>query len=520
MSQPSQTRKTPLRIESSSSGEVDFGGLLRWRAFLVFGFVAIVTWVLFGLDVLVFHNEPTVPSPAASHHRWFGAFQPALFTVATAIVAAWKGKAYYWLEILVCVVLSLSAIEQAVEIALFRPTEMSGSSTVLLLFLAAMIPWQVRYQAILAGVAIAAYPVAYAWTTGRYPEIAAYWAERNLNQSLLEPITIRSIIALSSIAISKSMYNMRVRLEQAERLGSYVIEGEIGKGGMGRVFKTTHAVIRRPTAVKVLRVESGDRDLLTRFEREVRLSATLSHPNSITIYDYGRMDEWTLYYAMELLDGKDLRELVRRYGPMPPNRALYLLEQICGSLAEAHDRGIIHRDLKPPNIFLAKMGGMFDFVKVLDFGLAKQLDEEGVELVDEDSLNLTQIGMLIGTPLYISPEGAARKGKLDARSDIYCLGCVVFWMLTGRAPFIADSAPEALAAHIRTPAPAPSECSEFDIPQQLDNFVLKCLAKNPDDRYQTIAEVQSALRSVPIEEEWTLEQARDWWEDNVVGVNS
>jgi len=312
---------------------------------------------------------------------------------------------------------------------------------------------------------------------------------------------------------------MRVRLERAERLGSYEIEGEIGKGGMGRVFKTTHAIIRRPTAVKVLRVDSGDRDLLTRFEREVRLSATLSHPNSITIYDYGRMDEWTLYYAMELLDGKDLRELVRRYGPMPPNRVLYLLEQICGSLAEAHDRGIIHRDLKPPNIFLAKLGGMFDFVKVLDFGLAKQLDEEGVDQVDEDSLNLTQIGMLIGTPLYISPEGAKRKGKLDARSDIYCLGCVVFWMLTGRAPFIADSAPEALAAHIKTPPPVPSDCSEFDIPQELDDFVLKCLAKSPDDRYQTIAEVQSALRSVPIEEEWTIEQARDWWEDNVVGVS-
>ena len=162
---------------------------------------------------------------------------------------------------------------------------------------------------------------------------------------------------------------------------------------------------------------------------------------------------------------------------------------------------------------------MFDFVKVLDFGLAKQLDEEGVDQVDEDSLNLTQIGMLIGTPLYISPEGAKRKGKLDARSDIYCLGCVVFWMLTGRAPFIADSAPEALAAHIKTPPPVPSDCSEFDIPQELDDFVLKCLAKSPDDRYQTIAEVQSALRSVPIEEEWTIEQARDWWEDNVVGVS-
>ena len=519
MSQPSQTRKVPIRIESSSSGEVDFKGLLRWRAFLVFAFAAGLTWVLLALDVFVFQDGPDVPSPAIPYQRWFWAFQPILFTLATAAVWLWRGRAH-WLEILICVVLSLSAAEQAAEIALFEPVEMSGSTTVVLLFMAAMIPWQVRYQAILAAVAIAAYPLAYAWTSARLPEIAAYWSDRDLSASLLEPMTIRTVIALASIAVSKTMYNMRTRLEEAERLGSYVIQGELGRGGMGRVFKTEHALIRRPTAVKVLRVESGDRDLLTRFEREVRLSATLSHPNSITIYDYGRMDEWTLYYAMELLEGKDLRELVRRYGPMPPNRTLYILDQICGSLTEAHDRGIIHRDLKPPNVFLARLGGMYDFVKVLDFGLAKQLEVEGVEPVDEDSLNLTQVGMLIGTPLYISPEGAKRKGALDARSDIYCLGCVAFWMLTGRAPFIADSAPEALAAHIKTPAPAPSECSEFAIPQELDTFVLKCLEKDPDDRYQSIGEAQAALGSVPLDEVWDAGQAREWWQENVIGFES
>ena len=515
MSQPSQTRKVPIRIESSSSGEVDFAALLRWRAFLVFAFAAVLTWLLFFLDALVFHDVTKVPSPLGPYQSWFWVFQPILFTLATAAAWLWRGRSY-WLEILICAVLSLSAIEQAVEMAAFEPVQMSGSTTVVLLFMAAMIPWQVRYQAILAGVAIVAYPLAYAWTSARFPEISAYWASSDLNASLFEPLTIRTVIALASIIISKMMYNMRVRLEAAERLGNYVLEGEIGKGGMGRVFKTTHALIRRPTAVKVLRVESGDRSLLTRFEREVRLSATLTHPNSITIYDYGRMDEWTLYYAMELLDGMDLRDTVRRFGPMPPNRTIYILDQICGSLAEAHERGIIHRDLKPPNVFLARLGGMFDFVKVLDFGLAKQLEIEGMEQVDEDSMNLTQIGMLIGTPLYISPEGAKRKGDLDARSDIYCLGCIAFWMLTGRAPFPADSAPEALAGHIKSPAPAPSEYSEHDIPQALDTFVLKCLEKEPDDRYQTVREVEAALRSVPLEEVWDAEQAREWWEENVI----
>ena len=192
------------------------------------------------------------------------------------------------------------------------------------------------------------------------------------------------------------------QLHAASRIGNYVIEGEIGKGGMGKVYRAQHSMIRRPTALKVMESQA-DRTLeaLARFEREVQLSATLSHPNTITIYDFGRSEDATFYYVMEYLEGMDLQRLVEKFGPLPPERTAFILRQVCGSLAEAHSRGIIHRDLKPSNIFLTELGGLYDFVKVLDFGLAKQMHPT------PDDVLVTQVGQVFGTPLFMAPETAA-----------------------------------------------------------------------------------------------------------------
>jgi serine/threonine protein kinase len=284
-----------------------------------------------------------------------------------------------------------------------------------------------------------------------------------------------------------------------------VLEQELGAGGMGQVFKARHALIRRPTALKVMRVSSAEEhDSVVRFEREVQLSATLTHPNTITIFDFGRTADSKFYYAMEYLEGLDLQKIVERYGPLPPERTAYVLIQACGALSEAHARGIIHRDIKPPNIFLTQRGGLYDFVKVLDFGLAKQL--EGEEAVD-----LTKTGMAVGTPRYISPEMVKGTVPVDGRSDLYSLGAVAYWMLSGRPPFDADSSVELLIDHLQAPPTPVSHVSELTIPHELEAVVMRCLEKRPEDRFHTAQELADALRSVSFEDPWSQEKARDWW---------
>jgi serine/threonine protein kinase len=305
---------------------------------------------------------------------------------------------------------------------------------------------------------------------------------------------------------SRTLYSLRQAAHEAERLGNYVVEEELGAGGMGQVFKARHSMIRRPTAVKVMQA-TGEEELaaIKRFEREVQLSATLTHPNTITIYDFGHTPDNRFYYAMEYLEGLDIQGLVDRFGPIDSARAAFVLAQASSALSEAHERGIIHRDIKPSNIFLTRRGGLHDFVKVLDFGLAKQI-------TDPEAVSLTKTGVAVGTPRYISPEAIKGAENIDARSDIYCLGSVAYFMITGRAPFDAKSSAELLIDHLRAIPTRPSHLSELPISAELEEIVMKCLEKSAEDRFQTADELELALRGIHFDEPWSEAKARQWWE--------
>jgi serine/threonine-protein kinase len=275
---------------------------------------------------------------------------------------------------------------------------------------------------------------------------------------------------------------------------------------MGEVYLAEHQLMKRPCAIKLIRPErAGDAKVLARFEREVRASAKLTHWNSIEIFDYGRADDGTFYYVMEYLPGLNLEELVRRHGPLPPERAIHLLTQTCDALAEAHAQGLIHRDIKPANIFAAERGGIFDVAKLLDFGLAKPIVADGA------GAEVTQEGTITGSPLYMSPEQATGDTEPDARSDVYSLGGVAYFLLTGRPPFDGQQPIKVIIAHAHEPVVPPSDL-RGDVPADLEAVVLRCLAKNPDDRFQSASELAAALSECEASGQWNRTSARQWWQ--------
>jgi serine/threonine-protein kinase len=244
---------------------------------------------------------------------------------------------------------------------------------------------------------------------------------------------------------------------------------------------------------------------LERFEREVRLTATLSHPNTVEIYDYGRSENGTYYYVMEYLHGLSLAELVERHGPLPPGRAVFLLRQVCGALREAHAAGLIHRDIKPSNIFAARRGGMGDVAKLLDFGLV-------LPTAGSDTSHLSGEGQILGTPLYMSPEQATGGRELDAQSDIYSLGAVAYFVLTGRPPFDGKSGIGVLIAHARDPVVPPSQIHAA-IPDDVERIVVRCLAKDAGERFPDAESLERALTACACARDWDQDRATRWWQD-------
>jgi serine/threonine-protein kinase len=281
---------------------------------------------------------------------------------------------------------------------------------------------------------------------------------------------------------------LRREVRDARRLGQYVLREKLGSGGMGGVYRAEHALLRRLAAIKLIRPEmAGDPATLARFEREVQATATLTHPNTVQIYDYGRAEDGTFYYVMEYLPGLPLDELVERSGPLPPRRAVHLLRQVCAALKEAHTIGLVHRDLKPGNVMVCDRGGLRDMAKLLDFGLVRSMGAAGDE-------KLTQEGAVFGTPAYLSPEQAAGQGEPDARSDVYSLGALAYFLLTGRPPFAGRSVVKLLAAHLYEP-PEPPSAHRPGLPVDLEAVVLRCLAKPPGERFQSVEELDAALAS-------------------------
>jgi hypothetical protein len=290
----------------------------------------------------------------------------------------------------------------------------------------------------------------------------------------------------------------------ARHLGQYALEEKLGAGGMGTVYRARHAMLRRPTAVKLLDVDKMSNAAIARFEREVQLTGALTHPNTVAIFDYGRTPDGIFYYAMEYLDGMNLDELVKRFGPLPETRTVFILRQVCGALAEAHAAGLVHRDVKPANIFLTSRGGMYDFAKVLDFGLVKALDVE-------DTANLTSANVMTGTPLYASPEAVIHPDQVDVGADVYAVGAVGYFLLTGTPVFTGDSVVEICMKHVKATPESPSVRSGRSVSCDLEKLLLRCLAKTPSDRPSDAADLLKQLDACTIDGEWTAIDATAWW---------
>jgi serine/threonine-protein kinase len=273
---------------------------------------------------------------------------------------------------------------------------------------------------------------------------------------------------------------------------------------MGVVYRASHAMLRRPTAIKLLPPDRAGETSLARFEREVQITAELSHPNTVAIYDYGRTPDGLFYYAMEYLDGINLEDLVREHGPQPAGRVLAILNQVCGALAEAHERGLVHRDVKPANIILTERGGEPDVAKVVDFGLVKPV------MTDDPRPTVSMPGVVAGTPLYLSPESLMSPDSGDSRADLYALGAVGYFLITGRPVFDGATVAEIIGHHLHTDPVPPSQRLGREVPVDLETVLLQCLRKNPDDRPPGARELRERLRRCRVPA-WTTTEAAEWW---------
>jgi len=371
-------------------------------------------------------------------------------------------------------------------------------------FRAAVIPSSARRTATLATLAML--PV----VAATYLYYGAHSATHTLPATMPTPAQLTlnaaiwaTLVVAVATMLSRSVHGLRARVRAAMRLGQYTLDAMIGAGGMGVVYRASHALLRRPTAIKLLPPEKAGEQAVARFEREVQLTSQLTHPNTVSIYDFGRTAEGTFYYAMEYIEGFDLQQLVDAHGPQPPSRVAHLLAQICGALSEAHGIGLVHRDVKPANVMLCRRGGIPDVVKVLDFGLVRELHAGG-------DATISGASQLVGTPLYISPEAITDPPSLDAKSDLYAVGAVGYFLLTGVPPFKGATIVELCSHHMHT-APTPPSRLVPSIPAPMDSLILACLAKAPVSRPASALALARAL--TPLAEPWKHDSALGWWNE-------
>ena len=317
-------------------------------------------------------------------------------------------------------------------------------------------------------------------------------------------------IFVSTIVNARLERAMRKAVLDAKRLGQYSLDEKIGAGAMGVVYRARHDMLHRPTAIKLLNVDTTSPASIQRFEREVKTTSQLNHPNTVTIFDYGRTPEGVFYYAMEYLEGVTLDQLVKRFGPVPEGRTIYILKQVCGSLAEAHAAGLIHRDIKPENIMLTTRGGVCDVVKVLDFGVVKARDAA-------TAAALTAADSMIGTPNYMSPEAINTPDSIDARSDLYAVGAVGYFLLTGVPVFTGSSLTEIFQSHIHERPTAPSARTGKQFDTVLENVLLRCLAKSADERPVSASALRGLLNECESTTRWNETMAATWWRHYLPG---
>ena len=314
------------------------------------------------------------------------------------------------------------------------------------------------------------------------------------------------ITATSLLIANYFLKRLQRKVDELRELGQYTLVEKIGEGGMGKVYKARHAMLRRPTVIKLIREDQLTEKALERFEQEVQLTSQLTHPNTISIYDYGHSPDGVFYYAMEYLSGITLGQLAKIEQQVPSARVVYILQQICGSLSEAHTQGLIHRDIKPGNIMLCQRGGIYDFVKVLDFGLVKQIKPHTQD-------NNQHLGIM-GTPGFIAPELLVTNRKVDARSDLYAVGALGFLMLTGKQVFTDRDVDTVLQKIVNSEPPRPSELTEVPIPEALDDLIHACLSRDPDVRPSSANELAEKLTRITLDTTWAEKESLNWWDEN------
>jgi serine/threonine-protein kinase len=325
--------------------------------------------------------------------------------------------------------------------------------------------------------------------------------------------------AVAAVVPARMFQRFGRRLREARDLGSYELVERLGEGGMGEVWRARHRLLARPAAIKLVRpamLAGGDegeaRLAIKRFEAEAQATAALTSPHTIRLFDFGATDDGRFYYVMELLEGRDMASLVEEAGPLPAARAIYLLRQICHSLAEAHSQGMVHRDIKPANIFVCRMGLDDDVVKVLDFGLVQKARRDPAQDLTASLASMASLAGVAGTPAFMAPELVADPDRVDHRADIYALGCVAHYLLTGEHVFHARTPLQALLDHVSAPPPRTLARAAADVPGWLDDLILACLAKDPADRPQTAAIVAQRIAMLEGAPGWSASAARDWWQ--------
>lgn len=390
------------------------------------------------------------------------------------------------------------------------PGDMHGVSWIapLVLIYPALVPTMPRYTAVAAFTSALMDPITYLWAVGTTQGSGAVVGE--IPFAILGHFS-NFLCAIVAVIISRVVTGLGQQVTKARELGSYELSELLGSGGMGEVWKATHRLLARPAAIKLIRPEKlgavdqqGATLLQHRFKREAQAAATLRSPHTIELFDFGVTGEGTFYYVMELLDGLDLDQLVRRFGPVPPERAVHILRQVCDSLGEAHELGLVHRDIKPANVYLCRMGLRHDYAKVLDFGLVK------VNRQAREQTLLTAPEVTAGTPAFMPPEIALGEA-VDGRADIYALGCVAYWLVSGNLVFDAETPLQMAAKHVQSTPPPPSARTELPVPAELDRVILWCLEKDPARRPATATALAEALDASLNGRTWPDAAAVEWW---------